>query len=93
MGTELARQISTQHVTDVWNVTSTLAGREQETKEEQTRMRLVCPWFWRALPVRQKQVLPGRRRLPPPGAVSTEARLRLLTPRPSFPPYPRETLF
>ena len=41
--TELVRQISIQHVTNIWNVTSTLAGRERETKEEQTRMRLVCP--------------------------------------------------
>ncbi|XP_059730585.1 anaphase-promoting complex subunit 15 isoform X4 [Bos taurus] len=36
-------------------------------------MRLVCPWFWRALPVRQKEVLPGRRRLPPPGALQSIA--------------------
>ena len=49
-------------------------------------MRLVCPRFWWVLPLRWRQVLPGRCRQPPPGAVSTEARLRLLSPCPFLPP-------
>lgn len=54
-------------------------GRNRETKRGQRRMRLVCPEFWWVLPPRRSEVLPGRCRLPPPGAVSTEARLSLLS--------------
>uniref|UniRef100_A0A8D1S354 Anaphase promoting complex subunit 15 n=1 Tax=Sus scrofa TaxID=9823 RepID=A0A8D1S354_PIG len=36
-------------------------------------MRAVCPEFWRVLPLWQKEVLPGCRRLPPPGALQSIA--------------------
>lgn len=49
-------------------------------------MRSVCPRFRWVLPLRRSEVLPGHCRLPPPGAVSTEAELRLQSLCPFFPP-------
>lgn len=77
------------NIIKVCNITSGLVDRRGKQKETKDACVWCVPDFGGSFRS-GSEVLPGRRPLPPPGAVSTEARLRLLSPSPFF-PLPRET--
>lgn len=74
---------------EVCNVTSGVVGGSGKQKKAKAHAPVLLG-FWRVLPLRPREVLPGRRRLPPPGAVSTGGRLRPLSPYRFSSPSPRE---